>query len=418
MQNQFRALGIRNYRLFFAGELVSMVGTWMQSVVQAWLVYRMSHSALWLGIIAFCGHFASFLVSPIAGVLADIHDRRKILIGVATAGMIQALLLAALCFSGKVELWHIAALSVVLGVCNSFEIITRHSFAIDLVGRADLASAISLNSIIINGSRILGPALAGLLISQVSEGTCFLINGLSYIAVIYSLMAMNRQKILRRLQVHPPGVAQLVDDFKQAVRYLKTEPAILRLMSVSAFISFVGFPIGNFFPAFAQDVLHGDASTLAWLTGLAGVGAITGSLILIGLGSRRVNGSIQCIVAACMFLASVALITMGLSRQVNLSLVACFLMGLTMIGVMPLLNSRLQHRVDDSMRGRVLSLYTMSFLGATPIGSLLQGWAADRWGAGPVTCAAGGGFFVFSMFVWLRVYVRTTRVTPRENVHV
>jgi MFS family permease len=256
----FRALQSRNYRLFFGGELISMMGSWMQSIVQAWLVYRLSHSALWLGLIAFCTQFTAFLVSPYAGVLADHVDRRKLLIGVEIAGMIQALLLSALFFSGKIELWHIAALSIVLGVCNSFEIITRHSFAVDLVGKADLPSAISLNSIVINGSRIAGPALAGILIGLLNEGWCFMLNALSYLAVLYSLLAM---ELTPSQKVRNASKIPFTSHFAAAVRYLRGMPAITRLMILSSFISFLGFPTGNLMPVFAKDVLHGSASTLA-----------------------------------------------------------------------------------------------------------------------------------------------------------
>jgi MFS family permease len=395
----FRALQSRNYRLFFGGELISMVGSWMQSIVQAWLVYRLSHSALWLGIIAFCSQFSAFLISPLAGVMADDLDRRKLLIWVELAGMAQAFLLAALFFTGRIELWHIAVLSVILGICNSFEIITRHAFAVDLVGKADLTSAISLNSIVINGSRIVGPALAGILIAFVNEGWCFVLNGVSYLAVIYSLIAMDLSHVNRRATGTPK--VPFWPNFRAAIQYLRGLPAIRRLLMLSTFISFVGFPSGNLMPVFASDVLHGTATTLAWLTGTAGIGGISGALILGNLSSNPKHGgdksAIRPILTGCLLLMGAGLMIIGLSRTLGVTLAGCLFLGFFMIGAMPMINTRIQHLVDDTMRGRVLSVYTMTFLGATPLGSLMQGWAADRWGAGAVAQVAGAAFVLLAL---------------------
>jgi MFS family permease len=395
MSSLFRALKNRNYRLFFAGEAISMVGTWMQAVVQGWLVYKLSSSAFWLGAIAFCTQFSAFLVSPIAGVTADRIDRRKILMLVELAGMMQAFLLAILFLTGHIALWQIALLASVLGVCNSFEIITRHSFAVDIVGKADLTSAISLNSIIINGSRVAGPALAGLLIAWMNEGWCFLLNSLSYLATLFSLRAM---RLERKGQATATTGARWFGHFADAIRYLRGVPGITRLMAVSTLVSFVGFPTGNLMPVFARDVLQGDATTLAWLTGMAGLGAVSGALLLSAWHGRpQASGRIRSTLTFSVFMVGVALLTLGLSRTLSLSMIACLLMGFFMMGAMPLINTRIQRLVDDSMRGRVLSVYTMTFLGATPIGSLLQGWAADHFGAGRVTATAGCVFMAVSI---------------------
>ena len=363
-----------------------MVGTWMQGMVQAWLVYRLSHSASWLGFISFSTQLPAFLMSPVAGVLADRGDRRKILIWVQVVAMTQALLLATLVFAGKIELWHVAVLSVVLGLANAFELTTRHAIAGDLVGKADLHSAIACNSIIINGSRILGPALAGVLIAPLGEGWCFLLNGLSYLAVIYGLWIIHLEQ-----HKHFAGSRNPLAQIRGGIQYVQNSPRIRRFLAASTFMSFFGFGYAVLMPVFAKDILHGDARVLGWLTGAAGAGAILGAL---GLSQAADPEQTERRVYRNLLLIGASLILLGVSRNLALSLGATFGVGFFLMGTFPSLNTAIQQMVDDSVRGRVLSLYTMSFLGAVPLGNLLAGGLADRIGASWVEIASGSVFLI------------------------
>lgn len=382
MHNSFRALRNRNYRLYFSGQLISVIGNGMQMMVQAWLVYRITHSAAWLGVIAACGQIPAFFASPLAGVVADQRDRRKILIWVQVFGMIQSFALAVLVFSGKVQAWQVAVLSVVLGLLNSFEITTRHAFSVDLVGKEDLSSAIAMNSATINGSRVLGPALGGALIAPLGEGWCFFLNGLSFLAVIYGLVAMDFRGPIRKKM----KLAETFDHLADALKYLKRTPTIVRLMVLATFIAFVGFSFSVLLPVVAKDVLQGDATTLAWLTGASGFGAVLGAVFL---GSSAQVRSINQRMFLFIFLMGVGYALLGVSARFPVVVLAMFVVGVFMMGAFPIINSAIQLLVDDSMRGRVMSLYTMTFFGATPVGSLLAGYLSDRVGPQKVALWTG-----------------------------
>lgn len=379
----FTALRSRNYRLYFAGQTISMAGTWMQSVVQAWLVYRLTGSAHWLGLISFSSQVPAFLLSPLAGIVADRVDRRKLLLWVEVVQMLQAFALAALVASGQVLPWHVAALSVVLGVATAFDITTRHAFASDMVGKDDLPSAISLNAIIINGSRVVGPALGGLALSWIGEAGCFALNGLSYLAVIVGLLGM---RIPPRATSHAPP-SPILTQFADALRYVGREKAILRLLLMATFVSFVAFPYSVLLPVLAKETLGGDAQTFAWLTASAGIGAVAGVVTLGNRGTTR--RQIERIILIEIALAGVALVAIGFARNIPFALAATFFVGYFLMAIFPKINSTIQARVQDGLRARVLSLYTMTFLGAVPLGSILAGWLTDRFGVAQV--AVGGG---------------------------
>ena len=375
------ALKSRNYRLYFSGQLLSMVGTWMQSTVQAWLVYRLSGSATWLGIVSFSMQMPAFLTRPLAGVIVDRVDRRKLLLWTETVGMLQAFLLAALVYTGHIALWHIALLSILLGVVNAFELTTRHAFAADLVPRADLHNALAWNSVTINGSRIIGPALAGVLIAIVGETWCFMINGISFLAVILGLlfMRMNQRTIAKSL-IGP------LQQMRDGARYLTRHPEIRKLVLLTMFISFFGLPFSVLLPVFAKETLGGNATTLGWLIGSSGAGAILGAF-------RRNSHEVGTDMRQLLWIG-LSLCLLGLSKSAPLSILATFAIGYFMMGLFPAINTTIQQKVEDSYRGRVLSLYTMSFLGAMPLGSLLSGWLSDRLGAPGVQTSFGAVFLL------------------------
>jgi MFS family permease len=382
---------VHNYRLFFYGQLLSMVGTWMQSMVQSWLVFRLTGSALWLGIITASMQGTAFVASPFAGVLVDRFDRRKLLIWIEFAAMIQALLLATLVFTGAVRIWQIAALSALLGIANAFESTTRHAFAVDLVGKADLPSAISLNTVTINASRIVGPSIAGALIAIMgngSEGWCFLINALSFIAVIACLLWMDPAKLHRKGALDfNKGAMRFRHQLTQGLHYVRKKPQIRNFLLFTTFMAFVGFPYAVVLPVIATQVLHGDAHTYGWLTGACGIGSLFG-----GLSSsrpRRDQDAIWRKLLGDLFFLGLSYIALSFSHALPISLLAAAALGYFVMGTFPLINSTIQSLVDDSVRGRVVSLYTMSFLGAGPLGSLVLGGATDRAGVTLATSAFG-----------------------------
>ncbi|MCM2323278.1 MAG: MFS transporter [Oligoflexia bacterium] len=384
----YRALRNRNYRIFLSGQAISLVGTWMQSVVQAWLVYRLTHSAQWLGLITFANQVPAFLFSPLAGIVADRMERRKLLLWVQLVQMTQAFALSALVFTGRIEPWHIAVLGAVLGAANAFELTARHALAYDLVGKDDLPSAISLNAIVVNGSRVAGPALGGVLLAVIGESGCFFLNGVSYLAVIYGLTVIGLSAAPAPALSHGP----LLRELGEAFGYLWKTPRILRLMILASFASLVAFPFMVLLPVIAKTVLGGGPGSLAWLTSMAGLGAILGLLgpgvRFSGLSGRFCRGMGQTLLLQTL-LAGLALMLLGTARTLPLSLVATFFLGYFLMTLFPRINTTIQQEVKNSLRGRVLSIYNMTFLGAVPLGSLLQGTLADRYGAPAVVLGAG-----------------------------
>lgn len=371
----------RNYLIYFSGQLISMSGTWMQSVAQAWLVYRMSHSGYWLGIITFAGQLPAFLASPFAGVLSDQFDRRKVLIWAQVISMIQAFILAALVYWKKVELSHVALLSVLLGFVNAFDMTARHAFAVDMVGKGELTSAIALNSVLINLSRVFGPVIAGALLSALGEAWCFTINGLSYIPVIWGLASMKLPPNERVMTSK-----HLLANFNAGVDYVKQSPVIFRILILSTFVCLIAAPYNALLPLFSERVLGGGASTLAWLTGAVGLGSVTSALLFHGISETE---ALKRRLIADVIFWGLGLVAFGVSKNYMVSLCALFTTGYFAMSLFPTMNNAVQHLVDDSMRGRVMSLYTMTYLGSVPIGSLVMGWFCDRYSAPTVVTGAG-----------------------------
>ncbi|MGE0160858.1 MAG: MFS transporter [Gemmatimonadales bacterium] len=381
VQNAFRALRHRNLRLFFAGQGVSLVGTWMQQVAMAWLVYRLTDSELLLGVIAFAGQFPGLLMAPFAGALAERWGRHRLVIVAQTLLMLQAAVVALLVVSGRVQVWHLIALAVFAGLINGADIPARQSLLVRLVGGTDdLPNAIALNSSMFNGARLVGPGLGGLLIGWVGEGPVFVLNAVSYVAVLAALTAI-------RLPPEPREPASKVlrhigDGFAYAFGHAPTRD----MLAVFAVISLVGVPYVVLLPAFARDVLGGDARTLGLLTSCAGLGAFAGALRLAARDSLQGIGRLV-VRATAVF--GLALVAFSASRALWLSCALLVVSGFGLMIATAGINTVIQTLVSEQMRVRVMSLYAMAFVGVTPLGSLAGGALATRLGA-PVTVALGG----------------------------
>jgi MFS family permease len=378
----FRSLQYRNYRLFFGGQSISLIGTWMQRIALPWLVYRLSGSPFLLGVVGFAGQIPAFLLAPFAGVLIDRWNRHHILVATQILAMIQALALAFLFFIGAIEVWHIILLGIFLGVVNAFDMPARQSFVVEMVeNREDLGNAIALNSSMVNSARLLGPSIAGALIATTGEGICFLLNGLSYLFVIVSLLMMKVTS--RKVKNRDTQVLQgLKEGFSYAFGFTPVRSIILLL----GLVSLMGMPYTLLMPIFAKEILHGSSHTFGFLMGASGIGALIGAFYLASRKSVLGLGKIIPLSAA---IFGFGLIAFSLSHLFLLSLVLMLITGLGMIMQMASSNTILQTIVDDDKRGRVMSFYTMAFMGTAPFGSLLAGGLASSLGA-PNTLIIGG----------------------------
>ncbi len=378
----WRALRHRNFRLFFGGQTISLIGTWMTRIATSWLVYRLTGSALLLGTVSFAGQIPTFLVAPFAGVWVDRLDRRQVLVWTQTLSMIQSLLLAALTFSGHITIGLILFLSVLQGVVNAFDMPARQAFMMEMVGdRADLGNAIAINSSMVNVARLIGPSLAGMLIAATSEGWCFLIDGISYIAVIASLLMMqlSATAVLRK-------ATSMLTELKEGWSYVAGFLPIRTILMLFAVISLMGMPFVVLMPIFAVKVLNGGPHTLGFLMGAMGVGALASAISLAA--RRSVRGLIRMIpVAAAVF--GVGLIGFGLSHVFWLSMLMALVAGMGMMQGMAASNTVIQTLVTEDKRGRVMSYYTMAFMGMAPFGSLLAGTLAHAIPPMPIWFVGG-----------------------------
>lgn len=415
----FRALRHRNYRLFFAGQGMSLIGTWMQRVALAWLVYDLTHSKLMLGIVGFAGQILTFLMAPLAGVLADHADRRKLLVLTQALAMLQALALAALVFTGTINQWQIILLSGLLGLINGFDIPIRQSFVVEMLeSRADLPNAIAMNSFMVNSARLVGPSLAGVLIAAVGTAACFAINGATFVAVIAALLAMRTRPLAR-----PPQNGSVLRNVHEGLTYACHFAPIRAILLLLATISLLGTSHTVLLPVFAQDILHGNPRTLGFLMAATGIGAMAGAVFLAMRPSVRGMGRIMAV--ACVLLG-VSVIGFGLSHNKALSYCLLAVAGFGMMVQFAGSNSLLQTLVDDDKRGRVMSLYVMAFMGMGPFGSLLAGWLAGRYGAQATVivsgacCILAGGLFAARLPMLGRmarpIYVRLG-MAPEESEH-
>src|SRR4030042_331313 len=378
----FRSLSHRNYRLFFGGQSISLIGTWMQQIAINWLVYRLTNSALLLGIVGFSSRIATFLLASLAGVLADRWNRHRVLVITQTASMIQAMVLAILVLTGTIAVWHIILLSLLLGLINALDVPTRQSFIVDMIEkREDLGNAIALNSSMVNGARLIGPSVAGLLIATLGEGICFLLNGLSFIAVVVALLAMKITPKNREIQN-----LQVLQKLKEGYSYAFGFAPIRSVLLLLALISLMGMPFTVLMPVFAEKILQGGPRTLGFLLGATGVGAVAGSIYLA---SRKSVVGLGKIIVIASSLFGIGLIAFSFSRVFWLSLLIMLVTGFGMMVQMASSNTILQTLVEEDKRGRVMSFYTMAFMGMVPFGSLLAGSLANTIGA-PKTVMIGG----------------------------
>jgi len=414
----FRSFQYRNYRLFFSGQSISLIGTWIQRIATPWLVYNLTGSAFLLGVVGFAGQIPTFVIAPFAGVLTDRWNRYHILIATQIAAMIQALILAFLYFTGTIEVWHIILLSIFLGFVNAFDIPARQSFVIEMVEKKeDLGNAIALNSSMVNGARLLGPSIAGMLIAFTGEGICFLLNGLSYLFVIVSLLFMKvaPRKINNK---NTSVLTELKEGFNYAIGFTPIRYIILLL----ALVSLMGMPYTILMPVFAKEILHGGSHTFGFLMGASGLGALTGALYLA---SRKSVLGLGKIIPLAAGIFGFGLITFSLSRYFLLSLILMIITGLGMMLEMASSNTLLQTIVDDDKRGRVMSFYTMAFMGTAPFGSLLAGWLANIIGT-PNTILVGGIFCILGALIFTRklpelrklirpIYVRLGFIVPEVS---
>jgi len=375
-----RALRHRNFQLFFSGQLISLIGTWMQTVAQSWLVYKLTGSSLQLGEVGFANQIPVFLLAPIGGMVADRVNRHRIVIATQIASMVLALILALLTLKHWITVPQIFVLSGLLGVVSAFDIPGRQSFLVDMVGREDLMNAIALNSSMFNGARVIGPAVAGLLVARIGEGWCFFANGVSYLAVIAGLLMMKIECTRRSTSDSP--LADIIEGFQWVSR---TAP-IRALLLLLGLVSLVGMPYTVLMPIFADRVLHGGAKGLGILMGFTGVGALLGALTLALRSGVRGLGRLVALTCAGF---GVSLIAFALSRYFWLSALLLIPAGFCIMLQMACSNTLIQSMVPDAPRGRVMAVYSMMFMGMAPFGALRGGAIADRVGA-PIAVASGG----------------------------
>jgi len=391
----WRALRHRNFRLFFGGQSISLIGTWMTRIATAWLVYRLTKSALLLGTVSFVGQIPTFLLAPFAGVLVDRLNRRQVLVWTQTLAMVQSLALAWLTLSHRITIRDVLALSAFQGVINAFDMPGRQAFMVQMIeDRADLSNAIAINSSMVNLARLIGPSLAGVVIAATNEGWCFLIDGVSYIAVIISLLLM---------RVHVAAVkraaASMFEQMHEGWRYVSTFVPIRNILLLFALVSLMGMPYMVLMPLFAAQVLHGGPHTLGFLMGAAGVGALISALSLVV--RKSVRGLIKMIpIAAAVFGAG--LILFGLSHVVWISLVLMTAVGFGMMQGLTASNTIIQTLVPEDKRGRVMSYYTAAFVGMAPFGSLLAGALAHWIGAPRTVMLTGTCCMLGAAWFWLR----------------
>ncbi len=367
----FRSLRHRNFQLYFGGQLVSVAGTWMQAVAQAWLVYQISHSDLTLGIVGFAAAIPALIISPFGGVIVDRVPKRAVLIGAQVGAMLLAFILAALAFTHTVQVWHIVLLAAGLGVVNAFDGPARQAFVVEMVGREDLTNAIAVNSMMFNSARVIGPAIGGLLLASVGAAWCFLLNGLSYLAVIAGLWAM--QLPPRTIQ---RSVAAPLSAMASGLRFVWHQVDLFALLLIALVYAVFGLSYATVLPAFADQVLHSGATGYGLLNAATGVGAVLGALIIARTGGgRRGRWLVWTSLAFPVILFAFAYVNVY-----SLSLLLALALGLFFMLQFTLINTMLQMRVGDEMRGRVLSLYTLTFFGFAPFGNLAMGNLAEYWG--------------------------------------
>ena len=379
-----RALRHRNFRLFFAGQLISLIGTWMDQVAESWLVYRLTGSPLLLGTVAFAGQIPVFLLAPIGGAVADRFNRRTILVTTQSTMMVLAFILAGLTLTHVVRVWHVMLLAALMGVVNAFDIPARQAFIVDMVARTDLVNAIALNSSMFNGARVIGPAVAGIVVALIGEGWCFFANAVSFLAVIAGLLMMRISRPRMALEGSP--LQNIIEGF----RFVAHTGPIRALLLLLGLVSFTAMPYAVLMPVFADQILHGGARALGLLMGASGLGALGGALTLAM--RKSIRGLGKWVAIACSSFG-VCLILFAYSRMLWLSVALLIPTGFSVMLEMASSNTLIQSMVPDQLRGRVMAVYSMMFMGMAPVGALLSGSIAHAIGA-PLTVSIGGAISI------------------------
>jgi MFS family permease len=391
ISHAWRALRHRNFKLFFFGQSISVIGNWMTRLATTWLVYRLTHSVLLLGIVSFSGQIISFLLGPFAGVWVERLDRRKLLIATQALAAVQSLALAALTLAHAITIPEIIALTAMQGLINAFDMPGRQSFLVQMVeDRADLSNAIAINSSMANGARLIGPAIAGLVVAAVGEGWCFLIDGLSYLAVIASLLMMHIKPLNARL-----NKASMIVQMREGWDYVCTFRPIRTILLLFSIVSLMGYSWSVLMPIFADQILHGNVKTLGWLTGSAGIGALISG---ISLTLRKSVLGLTRMLQISIAILGAALILFGLSHILWLSIMLMAFVGFGMLQGASASNTIIQSLVPEDKRARVMSYYTMAFFGAAPFGSLLAGVLAHRIGAPHTVFITGASCLAASLW--------------------
>jgi len=403
-----RSLRYRNYRLYFGGQGISLVGTWMQTVAMSWLIYRLTNSAYYLGIVAFAGQIPHLVFAPFAGVLVDRWNRHRTLIVTQTLNMLMAFVLFSLVLTGRISVRDIILISIIFGLIECFDITVRHSFVVNIIEkREDLGNAIALNTLINNLGRMLGPSIAGILVSVVGEGGCFFLNGISYIAVIAALFAMK----IKPRQIKTKH-AHILKELKEGFDYVFNSAPIRSIILLQALVSLMGWPATTLMPVFAKEILGGGAHTLGFLTGFSGTGALVGTLYLA---SRKDALSMVRLIPVAVGVFGVGLLAFSQSRNVFLSMFLLLFTGFGVFVQIAASNTVLQSIVDDRKRGRLMSIYTMSYMGTLPLGSLIAGSLANKIGA-PNTVMIGAIFCIAGVVIFAVKY-RLISESIHQHLH-
>jgi MFS family permease len=400
----FSSLRSRNYRLYFTGQGISLIGTWMQNIALSWLVYRLTGSVFLLGLIAFSSEIPNFILSPFTGVLTDRFNRLRIMIFAQSLFLLQSLSMALLVLLGFIEVWHIFTLSILFGIISAFEAPARQSLVVDLIEKQeDLGNAIALNSALFNGARLIGPAIAGITIALVGEGVCFLLNTVSFIAVIYALLQI---KIPEKSIVLK--TVNLRESFAEGLRYTFHSVPIRTLLLILAALSLTGLPFMVLMPAYAKDILNGGSDTLGFLMSALGAGALAGAIYLAARNSILGLGKIISIFTV---LLGLTIILASFSQTLFLSLIVFFFAGLSMILCIAAINTMLHALADEDKRGRVMSFYAMALMGTVPIGNLIAGSIAS--GIGIAGTLLMGGIVTALAGIWFEL----NRKSLRKHIH-
>ncbi len=369
----FSAFKSRNYRLFFFGQSISLIGTWMQKTAVSWVIYSLTHSKFMLGVTLFATMFPSFLFSFLGGVVSDRYDRYKLLLVTQIASMFQAIALAILLFSNTYQVWHIIALSVLLGIINAFDVPARQSLVYEMVDdKKDLPNALALNSSMVNLSRLIGPAIAGIAIEKLGNGVCFSLNALSFVAVIFSLSLMRLPKYIPK-----KSTINVIGEMKEGLKYIKNTTSIAFILAMLALISLFVLPFSTLIPVYAKDILKGTASTFGVIDSAIGLGAFSGAIFLASLKPEKDR---KIILAINTLVFGIGLILFSHTTYYPLVLIFATIAAFGMMSQITISNTLIQTMVKPEMRGRVISFYAMAFFGMQPLGGLLVGWASQYIG--------------------------------------